>query len=161
MRYELAVRLCGAVAVLGLAACGSRMGASGAQPRDSVQVGYGTQAPTNVTASVSSVTPDAQGLSSTNMVDYLEGRVAGLRVIRLNGGDVRLVVRGGATFGGGDGRALLVVDDKMIENGVGTVLNSLRPEDVVRVDVLKDASAAIYGSRGANGVVLITTRRRR
>jgi TonB-dependent SusC/RagA subfamily outer membrane receptor len=163
MRYEMVVRRCGAVVILGLAACGPSMAngeAGGAQPRDSVAVGYGAQAPTNVTGSVSSIDPGQNKGYYRSMVDYLQGRVAGLQVVLLPNGNVQLVVRGVSTFGpNGDNSALLVVDNTPIPlDGVGGQLTLLRPEDVVRVDVLKDASAAIYGSRGANGVVIITTR---
>ncbi len=162
MRYELAVRRYGVMAILALAACGPRMAQESgqAQPQDSVAIGYGAQAATNVTGSVSSVDPNRNKAHYASMADYLQAQVAGLQVVRLGRGDVQLVVRGKSTFGQGDNSALLVIDDKPIApDAVSAQLNSLRPEDVVRVDVIKDASAAIYGSRGANGVVLITTRR--
>ena len=162
MRYEMAVRWCGVVVILSLAACGPHTAKSEsgqAQPRDSVALGYGGQAPTNVTGSVSSIDPGRNKAFYTSMADYLQGQVAGLQVVRLPRGDVQLVVRGKSTFGPGDNSALLVIDNKPISpDAVSAQLNSLRPEDVLRVDVLKDASAAIYGSRGGNGVVIITTR---
>ncbi len=162
MRYQMAVRRCGVVLMLGLAACGPRMAnrEGQAKPGDSVAVGYGTQAATNVTGSVSSVDPGQNKTFYTSMADYLESRVAGLQVVRLPSGDVQLRVRGTSTFGQGDNSALLVIDDRPVPpDAVTAQLKSLRPEDVLRVDVIKDASAAIYGSRGANGVVIITTRR--
>ena len=164
MQYEMAVRRCGVVVILSLAACGPRMAreTGPAQPRDSVAVGYGAQPATNVTGSVSSIDPGRNQAFYTSMADYLQGQVAGLQVVRLPRGDVQLVVRGKSTFGQADNSALLVIDDKPIPpDAVSAQLNSLRPQDVLRVDVLKDASAAIYGSRGANGVVIITTRRAR
>lgn len=162
MRYQMAVRRCGVVLILGLAACGPRMTTretGQTQPQDSVGVGYGAKAPTDVTGSVASLASGSNEHSYTSMVDYLDGRVAGLQVVRLPNGGVRLQVRGKSTFGQGDNSALLVIDDKPVpENAVAAQLNGLRPENVVRVDVLKDATAAIYGSRGANGVVIIKTR---
>ncbi len=161
MRYQMAVRRCGVMLILGLAACGPRATREGgqAQPRDSVGVGYGAKAATDVTGSVGSIASGRDEHSYTSMVDYLEGRVAGLQVVRLPNGGVRLQVRGKSTFGPGDNGALLVIDDKPVtQDAVASVLNGLRPENVVRVDVLKDATAAIYGSRGANGVVIIKTR---
>jgi len=163
MRYELAVRRCGAMLIFALAACGPRMATRGtgqAQPSDSVAVGYGAQAATNVTGSVSSNDPGQNKVFYKSMAEYLQGRVAGLQVVELPNGDIQLVIRGKSTFGHGDNSALLVIDDKPVPpDAVSAQLNSLRPQDVLRVDVIKDASAAIYGSRGANGVVIITTRR--
>ncbi len=159
--YEMAVRRCGVVAIFGLAACGPSM-ANGqmaqVQPQDSVAVGYGAQAAAKVTGSVSSVEPGGNTAFYTSMVDYLPGHVAGLRVVQMPNGDVQLIVRGQSTFG--DASALLVVDGAPIPpDGVAGQLNILRPEDILRVDVIKDATAAIYGVHGANGVVIITTRR--
>ncbi len=165
VRYEMAVRRYGAVLVLGLAACGPSVATretGQVQPLDSVAVGYGVQAAANVTGSVSSIEPGRNQTSSQSMVDYLPGHVAGLQVVRLPNGGVQLVVRGQSAFVQGTNSALLVVDGTPIpDDGVAGQLNILRPEDVLRIDVLKDGTAAIYGSRGANGVILITTRRGR
>jgi TonB-dependent SusC/RagA subfamily outer membrane receptor len=64
---------------------------------------------------------------------------------------------------GGDQEPLLVIDDIPVQRGsLSMALASIAPHDVARIDVLKDAgSAAVYGSRGANGVVIITTKRAR
>lgn len=163
VRYEVAVRRCGVVVILGLAACGPSMAnreTGQVQPLDSVAIGYGEQAAANVTGSVSSIDPGRNKAFYASMVDYLPAHIAGLQVVRLPNGGVQLQIRGNSTFKQGDNSALLVVDDTPIPpDGVAGQLNSLSPENVLRVDVIKDATASIYGRRGANGVVIITTRR--
>ena len=141
-----------------------------------VVVGYGTQRRGDVTASVATVDVDDanQGLV-TAPTDFLEGRVAGVNVIE-NGGEpggaVSVQIRGGTSITASN-EPLYVIDGIPISNdnvtpaGAGDLSNGpprnpltlLNPNDIESVTVLKDASAtAIYGSRGANGVVLITTR---
>ena len=141
-----------------------------------VVVGYGTQRRGDVTASVATVDVDDanQGLV-TAPTDFLEGRVAGVNVIE-NGGEpggaVSVQIRGGTSIGASN-EPLYVVDgipisgDNVTPGGAGDLSNGparnpltlINPNDIESVTVLKDASAtAIYGSRGANGVVLITTK---
>jgi TonB-dependent SusC/RagA subfamily outer membrane receptor len=80
-------------------------------------------------------------------------------VRRLEGGELRVRVRGAVT-GPGGGEPLYVVDGMPLPNGAA--LSGLNPDDVARIDVLKDwSTAAAYGSRAANGVIVITTRRGR
>jgi TonB-dependent SusC/RagA subfamily outer membrane receptor len=97
----------------------------------------------------------------TRVEEMLAGRVAGLDVRLRPDGRFSLRVRGiGPSVGRGE--PLLVVDGMPINRDAAEVLGGLSPRDVRRVDVLKDASAtAIYGTRGANGVVVITTTRTR
>ena len=85
----------------------------------------------------------------TNMFDYLRGRVAGVQV----GPDNTIIIRGQNTIYASK-EPLILLDGVEI-----TDLNLVNPRDVYSVDVLKDASAAIYGMKGANGVILITTKR--
>ena len=101
----------------------------------------------NVTTSVSQLkVRDAQNY--TNMYDYLRGRIAGVQVEGTS-----IYIRGKSSINA-DTSAMILVD------GVETTnLDSLNPQDVSSVEVLKDASASIYGTRGANGVVLITTKK--
>ncbi|WEK37894.1 MAG: TonB-dependent receptor [Candidatus Pseudobacter hemicellulosilyticus] len=132
------------------------------QPRstaldDVVVVGYGTQRKRDVTGSVSSVsTKDLKSLPVPNIGEALQGRASGVQIVSAGapGSNVSIRMRGTGTINNSE--PLLVID------GVPTdlPLNSISPDDIASIEMLKDASsAAIYGSRGANGVVLITTKR--
>jgi TonB-linked SusC/RagA family outer membrane protein len=138
-----------------------------------VVVGYGTQRKKDITGSVGTVNASQiKNLSLTSPEQALQGRVAGVNVTSSSGtpgGAININVRGVGTIQG-SAQPLYVVDGIPIATGsfsqlgVGNqTLNSLadiNPNDIESLDVLKDASAtAIYGSRGANGVVLITTKR--
>lgn len=125
---------------------------------DSVQVGYGTQARRTATGSISAVDGAVVRRGTvTSMADYLEGRVPGLEVRRLSGGAISLRVRGHRSLLA-NAEPLLVVDGIPVDGAAGATLADMDPRDVKRVEVLKDAgSLSAYGSRGANGVLLITT----
>lgn len=124
---------------------------------DVVVVGYGTQRRRDVTGSVSSVSArELRSLPVPNIGEALQGRASGVQVVSSGapGSNVTIRVRGTGTINNSD--PLLVID------GVPTdlPLNSISPDDIASLEILKDASsAAIYGARGANGVVLITTKR--
>jgi TonB-dependent SusC/RagA subfamily outer membrane receptor len=126
---------------------------------DVIVVGYGTARKRDVTGSVSSI--KAEALDKTPVVtpdQMLQGRVSGLQFTQTDGqpGSVTSIrIRGTNSINSGN-QPLFVIDGFA---GIGD-LNSINPGDIESVDVLKDASAtAIYGSRGANGVVLITTKK--
>ena len=104
---------------------------------------------------------ELQRIRFTRVEELLNGRVPGLYVIRTGTGGYTLRVRGIQTFQG-SGEPLLVIDGMPIRSGgLETALAGLNPTDLSRVEVLKDAGATgAYGVQGANGVVLITTRRR-
>ncbi len=126
---------------------------------DQVRVGYGTQDRDEVTGAVSSIRAEDAGREVTSIIDLIEGRLPGVSVRRLRNGDVSIRVRGAGSFMGG-GEPLFVIDGRTIMAPAGSALMAISPRDVVRIDVLKDAGVtAIYGSRGANGVIVITTRR--
>ena len=121
-----------------------------------VVIGYGTQRKEELTSSVMSVkaenfvqvtTPDAAGL--------IKGKVAGLSVINPDANPLstsEIVLRGSTTLKSGTSPLILI-------DGVPGELNSVSPNDIEQIDVLKDGSAAaIYGTRGTNGVILITTK---
>jgi TonB-dependent SusC/RagA subfamily outer membrane receptor len=120
---------------------------------EQVNVGYGTQEEKNLTGSVSSVSAEElEQIQGASMERLLIGRIAGLQIIR-SGGEPSLRIRGmesGAPHVVIDGAAASARD-----------LLAMVPGMVSRIDVLKDASAAVYGFRGANGVILVTTKRRR
>lgn len=122
-----------------------------------VVIGYGTQDRKDVTGSVSSIKP--QQLTSLPVVSVsegMQGRAAGLQVITSGtpGNDATFIIRGLGSINGTS--PLLVIDGFPTTTG----LNTINPNDVENIEVLKDASAtAIYGSRAANGVVIITTKK--
>ena len=122
-----------------------------------VVTGYGTQRRRDVTGAVASVKADELTPIATPSVDQmLQGRVAGVQVTPNSGrpGDPAVIrIRGIGTLN--DASPLYVVDGMLLND-----IKFLNPSDIVSLDVLKDASAqAIYGSRGANGVIIVTTRR--
>jgi TonB-dependent SusC/RagA subfamily outer membrane receptor len=153
----------GALAVLG--ACRHRGGPRPTLPAtgggDSVQVGYGTRPRREATGSVSTVDgAAARKAAATSMADMLEGRVPGLEVQRLGGNRISLRIRGQRSILGSN-EPLLVIDGLPIDGAAGSALADMDPRDVARIEVLRDGgSLAAFGSRGANGVLLITTRRR-
>lgn len=87
--------------------------------------------------------------------EMLRGRIAGVNVVRLANGEFSVQIRGANSLQGRT-EPLFVVDGMPVEKGM---LIGINPADVARIDVIKDASASFYGVRGANGVVLITTKR--
>ena len=132
-----------------------------------VVVGYGSTTERNVTAAVKSLKQDDLNRGIFNSPEQLlQGRVSGVNVVSANGepgAAQRITVRGPGGVRTGS-TPLFVIDGLALDNsetGASTnPLNFLNPEDIESIDVLKDASAtAIYGARGANGVILITTKR--
>ncbi|HEY0680518.1 MAG TPA: TonB-dependent receptor [Chitinophagaceae bacterium] len=131
-----------------------------------VVVGYGTQNKKDVTGSIKSVKSEAfnRGII-TSPQQLLQGKVAGVTVTSSSGepgSPIGITIRGPGGVRTGS-TPLFVVDGLPLDNsstGGGDPLNFINPQDIESIDVLKDASAtAIYGSRGANGVVIITTKR--
>ena len=126
-----------------------------------VVVGYGTQKKADLTGSVASIKgSDLVKTPSSSVDQLLEGTMAGVQVITSSGqpgAGAQITIRGQGTINA-DGNPLVVVDG--IEYGDAGNLKQINPDDIATIDVLKDASAtAIYGSRGANGVILVTTKR--
>ena len=123
-----------------------------------VVVGFGTQKKINLTGSVATV--DGETLVKrpvTNAASMLQGQVAGLRIVQNSGEPgnegLSIRVRGQGTFSGAGSNPLVLID------GVDGNLSDLDPNDIENISVLKDAaSASIYGSRAANGVILVTTK---
>jgi TonB-dependent SusC/RagA subfamily outer membrane receptor len=93
--------------------------------------------------------------SASSFLELIQGRLAGV-LIRQRGASLSVQIRGQGSINSSN-EALIMIDG--IETGARS-LTSINPRDVERVEVLKDGAAAIYGMRGANGVLLITTRRR-
>lgn len=129
-----------------------------------VVVGYGTQQKKDLTGAISSISAKELTKLPVSGVDQaLQGQVAGLQISNTSGapgGNTSILVRGVGSISGGV-EPLFVVDGFPVNStGVGNPLNSLNPQDIESIDVLKDASStAIYGSRGSNGVIIITTKR--
>lgn len=119
-----------------------------------VVVGYGTQKKKDVTGSVSIV--DAETMENLKPVDAtmaLQGTTSGVSVNTASGspgGNINILIRGVSSNGSNE--PLVIID------GYEGALNSINPDDIENITVLKDAQAAIYGIKGANGVVLVTTK---
>lgn len=122
-----------------------------------VLIGYGTQRKGDVTSSVASVKSEDFVTGSVKDIGQLiQGKVAGLAITNPSGdptGGTQIRLRGTNTIGGANTAPLILID------GIPGDFSSVAPEDVESIDVLKDGSAAaIYGTRGTNGVILITTK---
>jgi TonB-dependent starch-binding outer membrane protein SusC len=142
-----------------------------------VVVGYGTQKSKDITGAIASVSSKKfnQGVVSSPG-QLLQGKASGVRITSTSGepgAPIKVAIRGNGSIRSGNG-PLWVIDGVPIDSGAelpsggtGTgsqtgknPLNFLNPDDIANIDVLKDASAtAIYGSRGSNGVILVTTKR--
>lgn len=142
------------------ASAGSDEPATAAEPDNEVSIGYGTQDASDVTGSVGSLSADDVGDQQvTSLYELLHGRFAGVHVERLPSGGISVRIRGASSIYG-QTEPLYVIDGVPIQGSANSALLALDPNNIARIDILKDAgSAAIYGSRGGNGVVLITTKR--
>ncbi|MFU1856443.1 SusC/RagA family TonB-linked outer membrane protein [Sphingobacterium sp. NGMCC 1.201703] len=137
-----------------------------------VVVGYGTQKRRDLTGAVASLPENLLKQPVSSLDQTLKGGIAGVQVTQTSGqpgGGVSIRIRGGASIQGGN-EPLYVIDGFPVYNqtestgvGSGTPVNplaSINPADIESIEVLKDAAAtAIYGSRGANGVILVTTKK--
>lgn len=122
-----------------------------------VVIGYGTAKKSDLTGSIVSVTGDAlRKVPLSNVAETLTGRLAGVQVSSAEGSpdaNIRIRVRGGGSITQ-DNSPLYIVDGFQVN-----AISDISPSDIQSIDVLKDASStAIYGSRGANGVIIITTK---
>ncbi|MCD7899074.1 MAG: TonB-dependent receptor plug domain-containing protein [Bacteroides sp.] len=132
-----------------------------------VVVGYGTMKKRDLTGSVSSVKSSDITLTPTsNALEAIQGKIPGMDIVRESGSagsGVKIMIRGTKTLGFTDskGEKIRNTDPLFIIDGVqGGSYEDLNPADIESIDVLKDASStAIYGSQGANGVVIITTKK--
>lgn len=143
-----------------------------------VVVGYGSQRRSDLTGSVASVTPSVETTPTTSMEQTLQGTAPGVQVTTASsapGGGISIRIRGGSSLNGSN-EPLYVIDGFPVENdpedsspsdggrdatvvAPANPLATLNPSDIASIEILKDASAtSIYGARGANGVVIITTK---
>lgn len=125
-----------------------------------VMVGYGKQNKKDITGSISSIDEkQMKGIASGNFGDIIAGKATGIQITQANaspGSSPTIRVRGIGTLTAGSS-PLIVVDGFPLTEG--TNINSIDPNSIAKMDILKDAaSTAIYGSRGANGVILIQTK---
>lgn len=143
------------------------LAASTQQLTDVVVVAYGTRKKTDLTGAVTQISAkDFQKGNNNSAEQLLQGKVAGLQITSGGGsagGGSRLRIRGGASLNASND-PLIVIDGVPVEsNGIsgnGNLLNSINPNDIESMSVLKDASAtALYGSRASNGVIIITTKK--
>jgi len=123
-----------------------------------IAVGYGIQKKTEITSSIANVSSDDFNKGfATNALQSIEGKVAGLQIVRTAGTDPnaspRIRLRGTSSLNASS-------DPLIIVDGItGVDISSVAPEDIESMDVLRDGSAAaIYGTRGTNGVIIITTK---
>ena len=131
-----------------------------------VVVAYGTQKKKDLTGAMTAVKAENIAVQNTTTVSRaLEGAAPGIRVASVDGQpgyDMAIRIRGVSSTNGASASALIVVDGvaQQTNSTYENPLSQLNPEDIASISVLKDAaSTALYGSRGANGVVLITTKR--
>ncbi len=131
-----------------------------------VVIGYGTQTRDNVSGALSTLSTESiEGRPVASFQQAIQGQVAGLNITSNSGapgGASTVRIRGTSSITGGS-NPLYVVDGLIIQSGSGIAgdpFATINPNDIASVTVLKDASAAaIYGARGANGVIIITTKR--
>ncbi|MBC7654220.1 MAG: TonB-dependent receptor [Oligoflexus sp.] len=125
-----------------------------------VVVGYGTQKRSDVTGAVASIPKERlEQLPNTNIAQALQGSIPGLQINTNGGGaegnNVEIILRGRNSITAGNG-PLIIYDGVPYEGGI----SEINPNDIASIEVLKDASAAaIYGSRGSNGVILVTSKK--
>ena len=134
-----------------------------------VVIGYGVAKKNDLTGSVTAIKPDEmnKGLV-TNVQDMMQGKIAGVNVTSAGGAPgagATIRIRGGSSLNASND-PLIVIDGLAMDNngvkGLSNPLSMVNPADIESFTVLKDASAtAIYGSRGSNGVIIITTKKGR
>ena len=134
-----------------------------------VVIGYGVAKKNDLTGSVTAIKPDEKNHGMiTSAQDMMQGKIAGVNVISNGGtpgGDATIRIRGGSSLNASND-PLIVIDglalDRQGIKGAPNALSMINPNDIESFTVLKDASAtAIYGSRGSNGVIIITTKKGR
>jgi TonB-dependent SusC/RagA subfamily outer membrane receptor len=142
MRTRIASHLALAAAMIVAACATPRSGPAGAPAGDRGR-----------TTAVSRITQaDIERAGGTNLVALIESRLSGVRVVRV-GNDYVVRIRGASSF-------QRSVDALVLVDGAEGTLGSVHPRDIASIEVLKDSAVAIYGARGANGVLLITTKQK-
>ncbi|GGH60041.1 TonB-linked SusC/RagA family outer membrane protein [Filimonas zeae] len=138
-----------------------------AKSDDVIVIGYGSQRKSDLTGAVGSVKAEIIEKSGATSIDQvLQGRIAGLQMTQnsgMPGGGSSIQIRGLGSINSTN-EPIFVIDGVIISSGTGSYSDNafaaINPADIETIDVLKDASAtAIYGAQGANGVIIITTKR--
>ena len=131
----------------------SLMAVMSASNSDSVNVGYGYTRKRELNTSVSRLKPASSKVETySNIADYIQSRVPGV-MVRREGDSCRYIIRGVGTNSDATD-PLLMIDGVEVDN-----FDSILPHQVESVEVIKDGSASIFGMRGANGVIIITTKK--
>ena len=139
------------------------------QMQEVVVIGYGAVKKGDLTGSVLAMKPDTKNKGLVvNAQDMMQGKMAGVNVTSdggTPGGGAQIRIRGGSSLNASNA-PLIVIDGVALDNtgvkGMSNPLSMVNPQDIESFNVLKDASAtAIYGSRGSNGVIIITTKKGR
>lgn len=147
------------VGIVGLTAATSACATIGARPDPARDGSHDASSPRTGTSSDSRVSRDQDTQRFARIEELIEGRAPGVHVIRHQDGTFRLQIRGVSSPAGRNDPLIVVDGTPARELHAGAALASLNPSDVERIEVLKDAaSTAFYGMRGANGVIVITTR---
>mgnify|MGYP001004560633 CR=1 FL=1 len=128
------------------------------QMEEVVVIGYGTQRKETLTGSVSNVTGAEIATPNMNVASSMTGKMPGLVVSQRTGEpgneDLTILVRGNSSFASSSANNPLIIIDGVERDN----MNRLNPDDIESISVLKDATAAIYGARAANGVIIVTTK---
>lgn len=142
-----------------LPACATTRSVEQAPPAtDSVDVGYGELTKDQATGSVSTLSEDEERTRRSRTWVELFSRLPGVRVIERPGGEFTVRIRGSTSFLANE-EPLFIIDGMTVQVP-GAALRSINPNTVESITVLKDAGdTAVYGSRGANGVILIKTKK--
>lgn len=155
--YVLLLALVTSLGLLGCSGSKSTQSQTDSDGEETVNTGYGEQDKSTSTTSSSTVTPtESERANANNLADLLQGRTAGVQVSSRPGG-IKVLIRGINSFNS-DQTPLYVVDGTPMEpNSDGSI--SINPKEIESITVHKDAGAtSMYGSRGANGVIVIKTK---
>jgi len=161
LREPRSFRILGGHLLLPLLAAACATGPSpetGPAGRDSVGIGYGNVERGSEVGSVATANTGDEAVIHSGTLAHMLAKIPGVRVVELPGGQMSVQIRGTNSFMGGN-EPLYVIDGMVVASGAGIL--GLSPSTVESITVLKDAgSTAIYGSRGANGVILVKTKKR-
>ncbi len=138
--------------LLALAACGTQNYTPVQHEKEAVNIGYGTMDADQMTTSVSTVAIEDAPVTYNDITDYIKGKVPGVTVVSNPGQEPRIYIRG-INSNLSENQPMYILDGTEIPS-----IGNLNPNDIHSIEVLKDASASIYGVRGGNGVLLITSK---